>query len=289
MNARCALSVVACLSLAAGCGRQAPVPEDKAVRDSYQAALFVPDPDVNTLILHAAWLGPDAVPPILDVWPSAATNDVKRAKLARMLEVLAWNGFRTEASVKVLASLSKDRNLPVRKSAISGLFASMADLGTLDAWWDPGDATPGRTWNPATALKLPYANCRELLAKKGVAIAKNPDGTIAGDPGRTHAAQPPVAQALSPVRKWWSLEADAGLRIYSAILALRTKDAAAAEPLVLVLQPLPEGQKPSQTLEMARACSVRALQEFAGEPHTTFEEWSAWREKTRPKPPTPKR
>jgi hypothetical protein len=98
-----------------------------------------------------------------------------------------------------------------------------------------------------------------------------------------------VAQAMSAVRRWWNTEGDSSLRIYSAIHAIRTQDMAAAEPLVLVLQPIPEGTKATAQLDAARACAVRALQEATGEKFTSWEQWNAWREKNRVKPPVPRR
>ncbi len=287
---RLAPALLATAIFASGCGEKAPVPEEKAVLDSYEVALFVPDPDINTLLLHAAWLGPDSVRPILKIWPTVTTNEVKRVKLTKVLEILAWNGFRTQESVKILASLSRDKQPQVRKSAVTGLFASMADLNALDKYWDPSDATPERTWNPAVALRLPFSNCRELLAQRGVAIAKGPDGAIVGEAGRSHAAQPPVAEAAAAVRRWWNSESDSSLRIYSAILAIRTQDAAAAGLLVQVLKPSSEGTKPSAQLEGARACSLRALQEATGERFSTWDQWDAWLAKNRAKasPPPPR-
>jgi hypothetical protein len=282
---RAVLSLLATCFIIAGCGEKPPPPEDKAVLDAYEAALFMPDPDLNVLIVQAAWLGPESVPPVVKLWPSAATNDKKRVKLARLLEILAWNGFRTPEAVAVLASMAKDRQLLVRKSAINALFASGADFQNMDSYWDPADATPGRTENPVVHFRLPFTNCRELLSQRGISIPKNPDGTIAGGAGRTHEAQPPVPAALKVLRKWFSSESDPSLRLYSAIQALRMGERAAIEPLVTVLRPLPEGSKTNPGLDSARLCAVRALQEHSGEMFTTSEQWDEWWAKSRSKPP----
>ncbi|MEK7466310.1 MAG: hypothetical protein AAB074_02750 [Planctomycetota bacterium] len=274
--------------IVAGCSKKPLPSEDKSVLDSYEAALFMPDPDLNVLLPHAAWLGPAAVPPVLKLWPTTVANDVKRIKLARLLEILAWNGFRTVDSVRLLSGLAKDRQVFVRKSAVNALFASAAELDSLDKYWDPADPAPGNVVNPSISLKLPFANCRELLAKRGLAIAKNADGSVAGAPGRTHAAQPGVPQAIAPLRKWWSAEPDPSLRIYSAIQALRARDPAAIEPLVAILGPLPAGAKTSASLDAARACSLRALQESTGLSLSTYEQWQEWREQNRTKPGSPR-
>lgn len=286
---RLAPVLLATAFLASGCGEEAPVAEEKAVLDSYEVALFVPDPDINTLLVHAAWLGPESVRPILKIWPSVTANETKRVKLTKVLEILAWNGFRTPESVKLLSTLSRDKQPQVRKSAITALFASMADLNALDKYWDPGDATPERTWNPAVELRLPFSNCRELLARRGVAIAKGRDGAIVGEAGRSHPAQAPVAQAAGVVRRWWTSEPDSSLRIYSAILAIRAQDASAAELLVQVLKPSADGTRPGAQMEGARACALRALHEATGERYATWEQWDAWLSKNRPKPPPPAR
>ncbi|KAF0242886.1 MAG: hypothetical protein FD180_3688 [Planctomycetota bacterium] len=277
------------LIVAAGCGKKAPPPsESKAVLDSYEAALFLPEPDMNVLLVHAAWLGPDAIPPILRIWPSTSLNEKKRILLTRFLEILAWNGFRTMESVKLLAGMNRERQPQVRKNAVGALFASGVDLGKLDHYWDPGDAGPGHTSNPNKSLRLPFQNCRELLARQGVAVVKGPDGAVAGDPGRTHVAQPPITQAFGVIHKWWTVESEPALRIFAAINAIRTGDINAAEPLIEILRPVDDPKK-NAALENVRSCALRALQESSGQQLTSWAQWDAWWQKNRPPPPTPKR
>ncbi len=277
--------LLAALCLAAGCSKPAPVPEEKAVHNSYEALLFVPDPDMNLLMLHAAWLGPESVGPIIKVWPEAVANDAKRIKLAQLLEVLAWNGIRSKESAKLLAGMSKDRHPQVRAAAINGLFASTVNLDRLDKYWDPSDSVPGHVWNPLSTLKLPFENCRTLLAARGVGIARNPDGSVAGDPGRPHAEDPPVQGAANELHRWWSTEKEPAVRVYAAIQALRLGDFAAAELLISVLAPPPEGVKRTATTEALRASSLRVLQETAGETLVSWEDWSAWWQKHKPEAP----
>lgn len=274
----------AAAAIATGCGKQVPIPEEKAVRTSYEALLFVSDPDLNLLLLHAAWLGPDALGPVIQIWPALAANDAKRIKLARFLEILAWNGIRTEESVRLLAGMSKDRHKQVRATAVNALFASTCNLGKLDRYWDPADATPGQVWNPGTALKLPFENCRALLAAVGIGVARKPDGSLAGEPGRPHTEHPPVQAAAYELHRWWSTEKEPAVRVFAAIQALRLGDISAAELLISVLDPPPDGVKRTALTESLRESSLRVLQETSGETIWTSEDWKEWWKKHRPAP-----
>jgi len=277
------------LIVAASCGKKAPpISEPKAVLDSYEAALFLPDPDINVLLIHAAWLGPDAIPPVIKIWPSASLNDQKRLKLTRFLEILAWNGIRSLDSVKLLAGMSRDRLPYVRKNAVGALFASGIDLEKLERYWDPQDATPDRTSNPHKSLRLPFENCRDLLARQGVAIARDPGGAVTGDPGRTHASQPPIPEAFGVIHRWWTAESDPSLRVIVAIDAVRTGSLNACEPLIAILRPVDDPKK-NAALENVRACALRALRESSGQQLTSWEQWDAWWQKNRPPLPAPKR
>ncbi|MCE9582234.1 MAG: hypothetical protein K8T20_07055 [Planctomycetes bacterium] len=280
--ARRVVPVLLAAAALAGCEKKTPVAEDRAVLASYEALLFVPDPDLNALIPHAAWLGQDALPPALGAL-SSAVNDAKRVKIARLLEILAWNGYHSKESLLALNNLAKDRTVALRRIAIDGIFASGVEADKLKGYWDPAEFESSTPADPATVMRLPFDTCRTRLAALGVPIPKGPDGTVTGDPGRHPAPQPPMKESVSALHRWWGAESDPFLRIAAAIAALRLGDLTSAELLVAVLAPTPAGTKPSATVESHRACALRALKESTGQTYTTYEEWSTWWNSVKPK------
>lgn len=285
-----AVKVIAAALVAAalsGCEKQTPVPEDKAVLDSYEVLLFLPSPDLNALVAHAAWLGQGALPPLLKAFPNASTNDQKRAKFAQLLEVLAWNGIRTLDTVKLLGGLKNDKQPAIRRVAINALFASATDLDKLKGYWDPGETDPERTTNPVAAMRLPSDKCREILLKLGVAIPKGPDGNVLGDPGRHFEPLPPVRQAGGVLHQTWSKETDPALRQIAAIQARRLGDIDATELLLMYLKPLPEGTRMTPQIEVYGARALRALQECTGQTFVKYEDWERWWNSVKPAPKAP--
>lgn len=283
--ARRLLPVLLAAAALAGCENKTPGSEEKAVRDSFEVALFVPDPQFESLRVHAAWLGPDAIPPILKSLAGATTNDKKRITLARLLDILAWNGIRTQDSVKALSQLTKDKAAPARLFAYDGLFASAANLSDLDSYWDPGD--PTKNVDPSKVNALPFSNCRQLLLQMKLPLPEGKDGSVAGDAGRTHKENPPVPQAGALLGKIWTKETEPNLRSVAAIQAYRLGAVDPVDAFIQALKPPPPPMKPTPAWEISRARALRVLQEVNHKDYDTYEEWQAWRKSSMPPPKPP--
>ena len=272
-------------AVTAGCGKNEPVPEQKAVHDSFETRLMVPDPDLAILIPHAAWLGTEALPPLARVYSLA--TDVKKRKLARLLGMLAFNGYRTRESVSALSGASREKDAGVRQLAIDALFWSAVDEKDFPGYWDPASPDPAKPPDTARYNRMPFEDCRERLAQLGLEGFKGSDGKLTGEPGKHPEGKPPVPSAKIAISNMFRSETDPRVKLFAAIQTARLGDPAPFQYLVGLLRPPQEGSKSTPEADASRAKALRVLQEVTKHNWTRYEDWSAWLAEELKKHPQP--
>ncbi len=269
------------LAVAVGCSEPAaPKSEKDVVLESFETKLLLPDPDYAVLTAHAAWLGREALTPIARAFPGA--RGLKRRKVARLAEALAFHGYRSPEVVTAMKDVVGEKDLEAKQSMMNVHFWSAVERQTLKKYWDPRG-----NFNALQQYALPFGNCRELLAALKLPGFTDGGGVLVGDKGRTPETTPPVLQAAGNLTQVWRKDNDPGVKLFAAIQAFRAGDAMAPEVLVNFLQPPPDGWEKTPQAGPMKERALRVLQETTGRTETEYEEWKAWWQKNQPRKGSP--
>jgi hypothetical protein len=223
---------------------------------------------------HLANTGGEALPILVESLKSGAP--AARRKAAKMLELLAFNAFRSEESVRALGSLSREPDTMVRESAAEALLWSAYDLLPGQPYWVASEQDPGKRTDVTKAYALPFNNCRELLDAAGVAVKKN---AKTGKLDHSYASPPrmPILPiAAYKLEKFYEAEGMQSLKLTRLIQAVRAGRKHLIERLIWYVEPEPctkLGVTPSQG---DRERALRMIREATGRPARRYVDLMGW-------------
>lgn len=232
------------------------------------------DADHSRALAHVANTGADALP----VLSAAVRNGSPgaRRKAVKLMEMLAYNGYRTEESVRALGGLARDPDTTLKEWAAEALMWSAWDLPQGQQYWPASEGDPGKKTDVSKMHLLPFNVCRQMLADAGVAVKKNPKiGKI------DHSDNMPRRTAVVPLagyklQKFYEAETMQSTKLTRLIQAVRAGRKHLIERLIWYVEPEPcknLGFTPSQ-VDQER--SLRAIREATGRGTRRYLDLMAW-------------
>lgn len=257
--------------------------EVKAVQASLDALVRDMDPDTDRMLPHAAFLGMDALPPLAAHVISG--SGLQKRKAVKLLEILAFNKYRSAESVKALGLLASDTDAAIRGSAVEALFWSAADSSQFPRYWAPGETDPAKTTDVQKLYRLPFADCRQALSKVVKEIPSS-GGKVKGDAGRRTPWRDSIPAAALELKNFADHETDPTLKLSAVIQCVRAKPNALIRLLISYLEPesppsdgsnrLPPPElgfvPPRPDRERARRC----LLDVTGRTQWRWDDWVQW-------------
>lgn len=247
--------------------------EVKAVQTALEALVKDMDPETNRMLDHVAYLGPDALP-ILSTYASTGTGLQKR-KAVKLLEIMAWNKYRSPESVRALGTLSRDSDPRIRENAVEALFWSSVDAAQFPGYWAPGEIDPAKKTDVQKMYKLPFENCRENLAKSVSAIPQK-GGRVEGDVGRRPPWKDPVPDAVLEIKEFAEKEQDQTLKLSAIIQCVRAKPNGLIRVLISYLEPEPNKELYFTPPRQDRERAWRCLNNVTSRTQRRWDDWCEW-------------
>jgi hypothetical protein len=177
------------------------------------------DADHTRALPHVANVGSEALPALINCLKTGGT--ATRRKAVKLMEIMAYNGFRSEEACYALGSLSRDSDSTLRDWAAEALQWSGYDVALGQSYWPAGENDSAKVSDPAKTYALPFNMCRQLLADAGVAVQKNAKlGKI------DHSDSHPARSSLIPLagfklQKFYEVESSQSVKLTRLIQAVR--------------------------------------------------------------------
>ncbi|MEK7468212.1 MAG: hypothetical protein AAB074_12430 [Planctomycetota bacterium] len=247
------------------------------------------DPDHARALPHVANVGADALPGLINSLKSG--GPATRRKAVKLMEILAFNGYRSEESCYALGALARESDSTLRDWAAEALQWSGYDLAQGQAYWAAGEKDPAKMTDVAKAYALPFNMCRQILSDAGVAVQKNEKlGKI--DHSDSHPARTPVLPiAAYKLKKFYDAETGQSLKVTRLIQAVRAGRKELIVNLIYYLEPEPCTKLGFPPAQVDRDRAYRCLRDVTGTPQRRFEDrWKWWKsagEKMYPAPKDP--
>lgn len=232
------------------------------------------DPDHTRALAHVANTGADALPVLAEAVRTGSPG--ARRKAVKLMEILAFNGYRTEESARALGSLARDPDTTLKEWAAEALMWSAWDLPQGQPYWPASEGDPGKKTDVSKMHVLPFNVCRQMLADAGVAVKKNPKLGKIDHSDNTPRRTPVVPIAGYKLEKFYEAESMQSTKLTRLIQAVRGGRKHLIERLIWYVEPEPcknLGFTPSQ-VDQER--SLRAIREATGRGTRRYLDLMAW-------------
>ncbi len=232
------------------------------------------DADHTRALPHVANIGADALPTLVAALKTGGPS--ARRKAVKLMEILAFNGYRTEESVRALGALSREPDTTLRDWAAEALLWSAWELAVGQPYWVASEADSGKVTDVNKMYLLPFNQCRQILADAGVAMKKNPKlGKI--DHSDSHPMKTPVLPiAAFKLEEFWKVETIQGTKLTRLIQAARSGRRHLLEKLYWYLEQEPCKKLGFTPSENERNRAFRCLREITGRQNRRFDDWDQW-------------
>ncbi|KAF0243032.1 MAG: PBS lyase HEAT domain-containing protein repeat-containing [Planctomycetota bacterium] len=232
------------------------------------------DPDHTRALPYVANVGAEALPALISSLKSG--GNAARRKAVKLMEILAFNGYRSEAACYALGALSRDSDATLRDWAAEALQWSGFELVQGQAYCAASEADSGKTTDVVKLYALPFNNCRQILSDAGVAVKKNPKlGKI--DNSDSHPARTPLLPIAGyKLQKFYEVESGQSLKVTRLIQAVRAGRKHRLLNLIFYLEGEPCKNLGFTPTKGEYDRSYRCLVQVTGRQQRRFDEWMAW-------------
>ncbi|NUN49199.1 MAG: hypothetical protein HUU15_10265 [Candidatus Brocadiae bacterium] len=254
---------------------QEDVDEKTSVEASFAAKLVADGTEHGELLLHASYLGMDALPHLEKIVRSGTSAQKKVA--VRLLETLAYNGYRSKDAVDALASLQRDPDPNLRERAIEALFWSAVEPKTFAFYWRPTEDDPQKRTDVAKEYEMPFVDNREQLEAAGLKMRKDPKTKkLFGNFGVQPTPVNLIPEAADRLEEFWRGESDRRNKLSVLIQTVRAGRKDLMRELIKYLENEPNTELGFSPSAADKNRAWRCLSGVEGKQWRRHDHWKAW-------------
>lgn len=232
------------------------------------------EPDHTRALPHVANIGSEALPTLVNALKTG--GPLARRKSVKLMEILAFNGYRTEESVRALGALSREPDTTLRDWAAEALQWSAWELAQGQAYWVASEADAGKFTDVSKMYALPFNQCRQMLFDAGVKVKLNLKlGKI------DHTDSHPTKTSVLPIaayklEQFWKVETIQGTKLTRLIQAVRSGRRHLLLNLIYYLEQEPITKLSFTPSDPERNRAFRCLSGATGRQNRRFDDWMSW-------------